>query len=264
MKKLEGVLPSRAFDQTAGTHIVHSVTSLLKQAYRSHRLENLSEHEAVNALGMVLKMGGDFTFNHSARVLELAMELADEVGVHDSRTRRQVRYGALLKDIGKAGIELVGLPEESQQRIGKFLSSQDLRQAGLLHDIGKTKIPNEILYKPGKLSDEEFTIMKQHPVLGEEMVYPIHSLRHLCPAIRGHHERWDGKGYPDGLKGEEIPLAARIIAVADVFDALQAPRPYKPGMEISKVREILLAGKGTHFDPQLVDAFMRVVRRKFA
>jgi len=243
-------------------HAGHSMESLLKKAYRLDSLGELSREEAVNALGLVLKLGGEFTFAHSARVLELAMDLADELGIQDQQVRSQVRLGAMLKDTGEMALMLDQAPQSKLEKISDWLGSQDLRQAGLLHDIGKTKIPPEILYKPGKLTEEEYEIMKLHPVIGEQMVYPIDSLRHLCPVIRGHHERWDGKGYPDGLKGEDIPYAARIIAVADVFDALAAERPYKAGMPVERVQAILREGRGTHFDPDLIDAFERVIQRR--
>lgn len=241
----------------------HSMESLLKKAYRLDSLKELSKDEAVNCLGLVLKLGGEFTFAHSARVLELAMDLADEVGIKDEKTREQVRLGALLKDTGEMALMLDSAPEEKLELMGEWLGSQDLRRAGLLHDIGKIKVPNEILYKPGKLTDEEYEIIKMHPIFGEQIVYPIQTLRHLCPAIRGHHERWDGKGYPDGLAGEAIPLPARIIAVADVFDALAAERPYKAGMPVEKVQAILREGRGSHFDPDLADAFERVLQRRY-
>lgn len=237
--------------------------TMLKKAYRLDSLHDLSRDEAVNALGLVLKLGGEFTFAHSARVLDFAMDLADECGIHDEETREQVRLGSLLKDTGEMAILLDNAPPEKLDQMAEYFSRQDMRQAGLLHDLGKIKIPDEILYKPGKLTAEEYEIMKLHPVYGEEMLFPIDSLRHLCPAVRGHHERWDGKGYPDGLEGENIPLAARIIAVADVYDALAAERPYKAGMPVAKVQAILREGKGTHFDPDLVDAFDRVLQRRF-
>ncbi|MBI3926585.1 MAG: HD domain-containing protein [Armatimonadetes bacterium] len=263
MNRLSGMAGSRSIDHLASQTATQAIGSLLKSAYRKDRLEQMSESDAVNQLTLVLKMGGEFTYAHSARVLDLAMDLADEVGVSDRGTRRQIQGGALFKDLGKVGLELNQLPQSQLAQMGGFLSSQDMLRAGLLHDIGKVKIPKELLYKPGRLTEQEFQVIKMHPIYSEEILYPIPSLRHLCPTVRGHHERWDGKGYPDGLKGEQIPLAARIIAVADVFDALAAPRPYKPGMDIPKVREILNEGRGSHFDPRLVDAFLRVLDRRY-
>ncbi|HXE72142.1 MAG TPA: HD-GYP domain-containing protein, partial [Candidatus Nitrosotenuis sp.] len=249
--------------EVAVRHAGHSIESILKRVYRCQDLEDLDETEAVNSLTLMLKLGGEFTYAHSARVLDMAMELADEVGITDEKTRKQIALGALLKDVGEMGLLLDQESEDKLQKVSEFMSSQDMLRAGLLHDIGKVRVPPEILFKPGRLTEEEYEIMKMHPVYGEQIVYPIASLRHLCPTIRGHHERWDGKGYPDGLKGENIPLPARVIAVADVFDALAAERPYKKGMPLAKVVEILKEGRGTHFDPDLVDAFVRVVQRRF-
>lgn len=240
-----------------------AVHSLLKKLYDEEDLEELDEEEAVTGLGLILRLGGDFTYEHSTRVLELALELADEVGIEDDATRREIEFGAAFRDLGELDLLLGSGGESQMDALGSFMSGQDVLRAGLLHDIGKVNIPPEILNKPGKLTPEEYELMKMHPVYGEEIVRPIASLRYLCPTIRGHHERWDGKGYPDGLAGEDIPIAARIISVADVFDALSAERPYKAGMEVQKVREILAEGRGSHFDPALVDAFMGIIDRRY-
>jgi HD-GYP domain-containing protein (c-di-GMP phosphodiesterase class II) len=191
------------------------------------------------------------------------MDLADELNIQDPQTRQQIGQGAMLKDIGEMGVMLDSAPQARIDKMGSFLSNQDMRNAGLLHDVGKIRIPNEILYKPGKLTDEEYNLMKMHPIYSEQIVYPIASLRHLCPTIRAHHERWDGKGYPDQLAGQDIPMAARVLAVADVFDALSAKRPYKDAMPMAKVKQIMEEGRGTHFDPDMMDAFSRVLARRF-
>lgn len=242
-----------------------AIGSLLDDLYEEEDVENLDEETAVTSLGLILRLGGEFTYEHSTRVLDLALELADEVGVKDKTTRKEIKYGTILRDVGEFDLLLQGSPDSDKRmkEFSGFLAGQDMLRAGLLHDIGKVKIPPEILYKPGKLTEEEYELMKMHPIYGEEIVRPIASLRYLCPTIRGHHERWDGKGYPDGLAGEDIPLAARIISVADVFDALAAERPYKRGMEVRKVRGILLEGRGTHFDPFLVDSFLSVILRRY-
>ncbi|MCA9794715.1 MAG: HD domain-containing protein [Candidatus Eremiobacteraeota bacterium] len=263
MAKLNTMVPTQASFDTASRMAGHSISALLKKLYRDEELDELDENTAVNSLGLILKMGGEFTYAHSARVLDLAMELADEVGISDKNTRKEIKFGAMLKDIGEMGFLLDGESDQKLDQIGEFMSGQDMLRAGLLHDIGKIHIPKEILYKPGRLTEEEYELVKMHPIYGEQIVYPIASLRHLCPTIRGHHERWDGKGYPDGLSGEAIPLPARVIAVADVFDALAAERPYKAGMEVAKVRRILEEGKATHFDPDLVEAFLRIIDRRY-
>jgi len=253
---------AQSLAEFALSHAGHSIESLLKKAYRLDSRSQLSQPQAMRFFALILKIGGDFTFEHSTRVLDLAMDLADELGV-DEETRRQVELGAWLKDMGEMALLLDQAPPEKLDEMSQWLSGQDLRQAGLLHDIGKTQLPPEILYKPGRLTDQEYELMKLHPILGERMLFPIKALRHLCPIVRGHHERWDGLGYPDGLKGEQIPMGARIIAIADVFDALMADRPYKAAMPVEKVRDILQAGRGTHFDPALSDAFGRVLQRRY-
>jgi putative nucleotidyltransferase with HDIG domain len=125
----------------------------------------------------------------------------------------------------------------------------------LLHDIGKLAMPDAILYKPGGLTDEERALMARHPAIGADIVGEIEFLAEAARVVRSHHERWDGSGYPDGLAGEQIPLAARIFAVGDVLDALTTDRPYRPAMSLDEARQMISANAGTHFDPQVVAAF---------
>lgn len=132
--------------------------------------------------------------------------------------------------------------------------------SGLLHDIGKIGIDDLVLKKAGKLTDEEYKVIQNHPSIGYDiLVTPFEFLESILHGIRHHHERFDGTGYPDGLKGEEIPLVGRIAAVVDVFEALTTVRPYKKAFPISKALAILNEGKGTHFDPQVVDAFVKLL-----
>jgi putative nucleotidyltransferase with HDIG domain len=125
----------------------------------------------------------------------------------------------------------------------------------LLHDIGKVAIPDSILYKPGALTDEERGRMAKHPEIGAEIVRGIEFLQEPAKVVRSHHERWDGTGYPDGLRAEEIPLPARVFAVADVLDALTTDRPYRPASTFARARKMIVAGAGTQFDPRVVEAF---------
>jgi putative two-component system response regulator len=141
------------------------------------------------------------------------------------------------------------------------LSLQDqelLLDAAAMHDIGKVAIPDRILLKPGKLNSEELSVMRSHAVLGYELLKASTSplLRAGAGIALGHHEKYDGSGYPQGLKGQEIPIFSRIVAVADVFDALTSSRPYKRAWEVDEAAEFLRAGRGAHFDPQCVDAFL--------
>jgi len=136
-----------------------------------------------------------------------------------------------------------------------------LRRGGVLHDIGKLGIPDSILLKPGKLTDDEWTVMRQHVHIGARMVGELKSMRLAEPIIRHHHERWDGSGYPDGLKGEEIPLLARIFQVADIYDALTHARPYKPAMVKEEVIAVMEEEMERGWrDPEITRLFLNIVR----
>ena len=135
-----------------------------------------------------------------------------------------------------------------------------IRRGALLHDIGKIGIPDSILLKPGRLTDDEWTLMRMHPVLARQM---LENIRFLAPSLDipyCHHERWDGPGYPNGLKGVQIPLAARIFAVVDVWDALRSNRPYKDAWPEAEIRKHLVEQSGKHFDPDVVACFMNLFR----
>lgn len=131
-----------------------------------------------------------------------------------------------------------------------------VRMAGLLHDIGKIGVPDAILGKPGRLTTEEFDQMKKHPELGYGILRGIRQFERILPGVRHHHEAWDGSGYPDGLAGEEIPHMARILAVADAFDAMSSDRPYRAGMPLDTVMEIFRKGRGQQWDANVVDCLL--------
>ena len=128
----------------------------------------------------------------------------------------------------------------------------------LLHDIGKIGIPDGILLKPGPLSSDEWKIMRTHPDLGRRLVERIPFLRGAVPIVYHHHERWDGTGYPLGLRGEMIPLGARIFAVADAFDAMTFDRPYSVAISFEAARKEIARCAGTHFDPNVVENFLKI------
>jgi putative nucleotidyltransferase with HDIG domain len=133
------------------------------------------------------------------------------------------------------------------------------RIGALLHDVGKIVVPSEILNKPGRLTADERAVMQRHAAAGADLVSSIEFPWDILPMIRGHHERWDGCGYPDGLAGEAIPLCARIICVADVFDALTTDRPYRRGYSREKALEIMAADRDTAFDAALFTRFERLI-----
>lgn len=149
--------------------------------------------------------------------------------------------------------------------IGKHLplsndQMKNLRISALLHDVGKIGIDDRILRKPGALSDDEFEVMKGHPEKGAAIMGSIAQLADVIPGMRYHHEKWAGGGYPDGLQGDEIPMQARIVAIADTFDAMTTNRPYQKAMELSYVVEKIVSFAGTRFDPQVAEAFVKAVK----
>ncbi|MEQ1933801.1 MAG: HD domain-containing phosphohydrolase, partial [Fimbriimonadaceae bacterium] len=166
-----------------------------------------------------------YTRAHSEEVTEYALWIADELG----------------------------LSEEAKRTI---------RIAGLLHDVGKIGVPDEILRKPGHLTDEEYEVMKQHPVVGAMIVSSLPGMTDILPGVKYHHEHWDGSGYPEGLAGEAIPLLARLLAVPDSYSAMTTNRPYRKGMEPEVALSKIIEGAGTQFDPRIVRAFERALAKR--
>jgi putative nucleotidyltransferase with HDIG domain len=190
-------------------------------------LEELARNElgTLTALARTVDTNSPWTAGHSERVTDLAMELGRELE----------------------------LPSDEIDQ---------LHRGGLLHDIGKIGVPPSILDKPGKLTEEEFAVIRRHPAKGAEILEPIPNLRKIIPIVAQHHERFDGKGYPNGLAGESISLQARILAVADVVDALVSDRPYRPGWSREKVLAYTRENSGSQFDPAVVEAYHRLEASK--
>jgi HD-GYP domain-containing protein (c-di-GMP phosphodiesterase class II) len=139
-----------------------------------------------------------------------------------------------------------------------FSDDPEVEFGFLLHDVGKVAVPDSILWKPEPLTPEERLLMERHPLVGWEILREIDFLGEAKLVVRHHHERWDGTGYPDGLAGDVIPLAARVFAVADVLDALTTIRPYRPPSPLEVARGMIRDTSGSHFDPEVVDAFMEI------
>jgi putative nucleotidyltransferase with HDIG domain len=137
-------------------------------------------------------------------------------------------------------------------------SVSTIKWAGLVHDIGKILIPKEILTKPSNLNGEEYSIIKKHPEYGAKVLRASEEISEVASIVRYHHERWDGNGYPDGIKGVEIPLESRIIAVADSLDAMISNRPYRKGLPLETARDEIVKNSGTQFDPEVVRVFLEI------
>lgn len=168
----------------------------------------------------------------------------------DARDPFVLGHASKVTDYARAIARKIGLHEEEIEVI---------YQAGLLHDIGKIGVPEAILLKNSPLTEEEYEIVKQHTVLGGEFLSSSHALHHLAPIIAGHHEHWNGRGYPKGLKGEEIPLASRILAVCDAVEAMASDRPYQHSKPVPEILSELERCSGEQFDPMIVQAFIDVV-----
>ena len=195
---------------------------------------------------LVHKFNQEEIVNHS-HLMEMVTSLAGAIDAKDPYTKG---HSTSVSRYAEALARAVNLPEAEVERI---------KIGALLHDVGKIGIPESVLKKPGKLDDEEWEIMKQHPVIGAEKVLaPNEALRDLIPMVKYHHERIDGKGYPEHLKGEEIPLAARIVAVADTYHALISDRPYRKGLSIDTACKILKEGAGTQWDADLIRHFIGI------
>ena len=196
---------------------------------------------------LLAKFNADHSEIPTNRIFEIATSLAGAIDAKDPYTKD---HSTCVSRYSEALARAINLPETEIERI---------RLGALLHDVGKIGIPETVLQKEGPLSDEEWLIMKQHPTIGaEKVLMPNSSLRDLIPIVKYHHERIDGKGYPEGLKNGEIPLAAKIVAIADTYHALTSDRPYRKGMNIEKAISILEEGAGSQWDADLIRTFISI------
>lgn len=245
--------------ENAVKNAVSAVYSLLKKMKDEY--SDMEEPEQLYLSELLMKLESQFTYQHSCRVTELATSLAERLG-SDPELMKEIKDGVKFKELGQAAISFAMRSDDEQSEVMSFLGTQlkAFREAGELHDIGKIQIPEEILNKKDKLTDTEYEIMKQHPVIGEELLKPITSMAHVLPTVRHHHERWDGKGYPDGIAGTDIPLSARIVTVTDSFDAMISERPYKKAMTVREAVNELIKNSGTQFAPDITAAFISLLR----
>lgn len=207
------------------------VTYIGRATEKQKHIEALQQKQAeladlylatIKSMALAIDAKDQYTHQHIVRVQRYAVAIAEEMGL-DEYLMEAVRTGALL------------------------------------HDIGKLGVPEYVLLKPGKLTDDEFEKIKMHPSIGAAILEPVEFPWPVIPIVRHHHEKWDGTGYPDGLAGEDIPLTARIMAVADVYDALTSTRSYRQAWGHEKTVSVIKKDAGTHFDPAVVDAFARVI-----
>lgn len=173
--------------------------------------------------------------------------LRNVVETRDAETKG---HSERVSALGTAIAREMGMSEEEVNRI---------RVAGLFHDIGKVGVPDAILLKPGSLTDEEFNAIKKHPAEGERIMAAYTPFKEMLAVVRSHHERFDGRGYPDGLAGKEISMGARVIAVADSFDAMISNRTYRQGLGFDRTMEQLVRGKNTQFDGEIVEVLLKMV-----
>jgi putative nucleotidyltransferase with HDIG domain len=240
---------------------VRSETELIEEIERLRASLTAREQEAALKERQLERYAADLreTFKQErTRAQELQQSYTATVSALSNAVEARDAYtGRHAERVSAYGMELarvVGLPLEDMPR---------LQFGFLLHDIGKVAIPDAILYKPESLTEEERTLMEQHPLIGAEIVGRVEFLTGAVEVVRSHHEHWDGTGYPDRLAGEEIPLAARVFAVADVLDALTTDRPYRPASSFPIAREMITAESGTQFDPRVIEAFNAIEDRVF-
>jgi HD-GYP domain-containing protein (c-di-GMP phosphodiesterase class II) len=198
---------------------IEALVRKLKQALRQNQELFL---ETIRTLAAAIDAKDPYTRGHSERVSSYSMAISRHLGLNQEEVFR-------------------------------------VHIAAILHDVGKLGVRESILNKPGGLSDDEFEIMRQHPAIGAQIMSPIRMLKDIIPGIRNHHETWDGTGYPDNLTGEEIPMVARIIGVADTFDAMTTTRPYQQAMTLDYVLQKMRSMSGSRFDPVVVEAFIAAV-----
>ena len=203
-------------------HMAENIESLVRKLKHALRQNQELFLETIRTLAAAIDAKDPYTKGHSDRVSAYAMAIARHLGLG-------------------------------------FDDVFHIRIAAILHDVGKLGIKDGILNKPGGLTDEEYEIMRRHPAIGAQIMTPISKLKTIIPGIRNHHETWDGNGYPDQLAGEQIPMVARIIGVADTFDAMTTNRPYQKAMTLTYVTDKMKAMAGTRFDPVVVDAFTAAV-----
>jgi ribonuclease P protein subunit RPR2 len=240
---------------------VESEIALIDEVARLRAELRRREHEAAEKELQLQRYAADLRETYKqerARAQELRRSyIATVRSLSNAVEARDAYTGKHAERVAAYGLEI------ARKFPSELVLTPELEFGFLLHDVGKVAIPDAILYKPGPLTDEERALMSRHPVIGSDIVRGIEFLADAAEVVRSHHERWDGTGYPDGLAGEDIPLAARVFAVADVLDALTTDRPYRPATSLRDAREMIASESGKHFDPRVVEAFNSIDDRVF-
>lgn len=202
------------------------------------------------ALQQALREFSPGTQEHSKRVGELTLRFANDLGF-DELEQEKLDRGCEFKEAGMLGLQI-----EAWSTAERQAAAESMRKTGKFHDIGKLAVPDHILHKEGPLTPEEREVIEMHPLVGEAILADIPGFEDILPAVRHHHERWDGSGYVDGLKGEQIPLKAQLISLSDTFDALTEDRPYRKAMSVQQACQEILRQRGRQFDPALAENFV--------
>jgi len=195
---------------------------MLESLRQAHTEIAQSYLQTIQALAQALDAKDSYTAGHSRRVSRFAYLLARRMGLSREKC-------------------------------------EDVRDGALMHDIGKIGVPERVLLKPGRMTEEEITLIQMHPVIGAQILEPVKPLRRYIPSVKHHHERWDGKGYPDGLQAEEIPVEARITLIADTFDAITSDRPYRSAKPLDLAVDQFSKFSGKQFDPECVRIFLEIL-----
>lgn len=220
--------------------------------------ENVNQVGEVLTIWVIAILSGIFSRNEKNALIKVAQthegSLIALVAALDAREHNTELHSLRVREYAlRLGREF-GLNKQQMQILG---------QGSLLHDIGKIGTPDDILLKPGRFDDKEWDIMKQHPETGRKLLFSVPFLRNATEMVYYHHEKYDGSGYPRGLKGEQIPIESRIFAVVDVFDALNSDRPYRKKLDYEKIKIEIIKESGKHFDPKVVDAFIKIPKSEW-
>ncbi len=228
-----------------------------QQASETSAALNEPANQASLYLIKALALQASLAVNNAALFSDLQGENVDLSLAYDSTLEVWVRaLDQRAKETDGHTARVTALTVRAARAIGMDEAELiQVRRGAMLHDIGKMSVPDRILLKPGVLDDEEWKVMRRHPVYAYELLSPIAYLRPAADIPYCHHEKWDGTGYPRGLRGEEIPLAARIFAVVDVWDSMRSDRPYRPAWSEDRVQLYIREQAYTHFDPKIVDVF---------